>query len=165
MRKRHTTLPATRLVPGKYVYGNTCAGFAYFGEFRPFAQQSIYGMEDYGSQIVGFNIIDAVLKYCTFHIPLLSIRASNAWAGRAVFYRQGGSQYVARFTPWQSSPKSYLQPFSLKLMEATFIWHLLDAAAKRLLDIAASKQKKPGTGYNLFTKYYMKDDHRWQNYV
>jgi hypothetical protein len=165
MTARKKPTHPSQMLPGKYAYGYTCPGFAYYGEFRPFAQQSIYGLEDYSSQIVGFNIIDMVLPHCKLFGPMESVRANNSWGGRIIFYRQHGNQLLMRYQPWHSAPKEHLFPWSLKLMEASFLWNLLDDATKRgRLDIDASTLTPPGTGYNFFTKLYMKNDSRWESY-
>jgi len=155
----------SEMVTGKYIYGYTCPGFAYYGEFRPYPQQSIYGMDAYETQIVGFNIIDEFLPHCKKFAPLESLRAWKQFAGRTIFYKQHNRQYLMRYQPYHGAPKNHLEAGQRLLMEATFIWHLFDDATKRQLDIDASKQNPPGVGYNFFTKLYIKNDPRWETYV
>ena len=95
----------------------------------------------------------------------MSVRHRGAWAKRIIFYNRGGQQRSMRYSPYHASAKEHLVPWQLKLMESSFLWSLLTDEAKARLSADAKRTRQATQGHNYFTKLYINDDPRWQNYV
>lgn len=162
--------------PARFVFGYSLPGSAYFGNNMTYPQNAIFGQGAFSEQLAGWHTEAEKFRFiygapvpratgpwpCT---PDMSIFSEGVWAKRVTFYRWRGKQRVKSYTPDASAAKESIVPTMLKLMEATFIWHLFDDATKRQLDSDASRLGLRYTGYNYFTKLYIQDNPRWQSYV
>jgi len=162
--------------PGLYVFGFTIPGMGYWGRARTYPQQSIWGIRPFGREIPGKNTENDIFPFIyglqntgpqsRYAITSkMCIRTRGQWAKRVIYYIKWGRQHVRRYTPYDGSPKDHLAPYSLKLMEATFLWHLLDDETKRRLDSDASRLGLRLSGWNYFTKLYLDDNPKWQEYM
>ena len=95
----------------------------------------------------------------------MSVRRHGAWAKRVIFYTWRGRQMLRRMTPYDASPKNHLVPWSLKLMESSFLWSTLTDEAKQRLNADAKRTRQATQGHNYFTKLYIKNDPKWLTYV
>lgn len=162
--------------PGRSVFGYTLPGMGSFGNARTYPQKAIFGARSFGSQVCGLDIEEEIFKY-RFGAPVprekgpwpvtpdMGARFRGAWAKRIIFYTRGGQQRTMRYSPYHGSAKEHLVPWQLKLMEASFLWSLLDDETKARLAADAKSTGQATQGHNFFTKLYIKDDPRWMDYM
>lgn len=173
--------------PVTHIFGFSLPGLATWGKTRWYYQQAIWGARPFGGEIPGKNQDDDVAAFIrgsknpkspyfykgSWHTsaspwpvtPQMSARARGRWADRVIYYTKGGKQFIRRATPYHLAAKDYLVPWQLKFMEAAFVYSLFDDATKNVINADAKKINFKGHGREYFTKLYMKDDPRWQDYV
>jgi hypothetical protein len=173
--------------PAKHVFGFSLPGQAVFGRDMPYPQRAVFGQRSFGSQIAGFCTEDEMFRFLngspsaktpywkkgSWHTavtpwPSTSFMAPvvrGRWISRCFFHTGGKYSQVRRLTPAMSAAKEHLVPAMLDLMAASVVWHTFGASTRRQLDIDASKLGLHYTGYNYFTKLYIKDDPKWMTYV
>ena len=172
---------------GCYVFGFSLPGLSYFGNTKTYAQRAIFGEGLFGAEIPGKNTEDDVFtfrfgspnpktpyyKHGAFHLsaspwpvtPFLCVRQRGAWAKRIIFYSKGGRPLTMRYSPYHASAKEHLVPWQLKLMESSFLYSILTDEAKAQLKADAARTRQATQGHNYFTKLYIANDSRWQDYV
>ena len=162
--------------PGRYIFGFSLPGLAYFGNARSYPQKAIFGIRPLGSQIAGLDVEEEMFAW-RYGVPIprstgpwpvtpfADIRVQGKWAKRIIYYTWRGQQRIKRHSPQHSCASENIVPTMLKLMEASVIWHLFDDTTKRRLDSDASHLGLRYTGYNYFIKLYIQDNPKWETYV
>lgn len=162
--------------PGWYVFGSCMVGASYFGRHRSYAQFALFGIRAFGGQLPGKSNEDDMYQFLRGTqlpdhpnrrpvTPFMCIKARGTWARRAIFTTFRGTQSVRRYGPSVGLQRENLVPSMLKLMEARFIWSLFDDETKRRLDRDADQAGLRCKGYAYFTKLYIQNNPRWQEYV
>jgi hypothetical protein len=173
--------------PACYVFGFTLPGMGCFGNTRWYPQQAIFGTRAFGYEIPGKNTESDVFAFrygaynpktphrkagawVTSASPWpatsdVGCRVTGVWAKRIIFYTRRGYQVARRYTPYDSMAKECLVPSMLKLMESSFLYSILTDENKARLTADAKRTRQATQGHNYFTKLYIQDDPRWQDYV
>ncbi len=173
--------------PGAYVFGYSLPGHAFFGRFRLYPQQGIFGLRPFGAEITGFNTEDEIFRFRYgspnaksrywengfWHTssspwpatPLLSAGVRGPWNKRIIFYSSHGKPALMRYSPYHGSAKQVIVPWQLKLMEAAFMYSILTDVNKARLKADALRTRQATQGGNYFKKLYILDDPRWMDYV
>ena len=152
-------------VPGRYAFGFSIPGLSYYGEFRPYGQNSIFGMDAYSTQVIGLDILDRFADFFVHNLPLASLRASGQFAGRCVYYCINGRQLKQTYSVYRASPKAHLASWSDKFSSGAAAYHSLSPSGLALLRADAQARPIPATGYNYFLSLFMRDDPRVNLYV
>lgn len=152
-------------IPGRYAFGYTIPGLSYYGEFRPYGQNSTYAVDPFGTQVVGLDLLDRFGDFFVSKLPLASLRTSGQFAGRIVYYCINGRQLKQTYSVYRGSPKAHLAAWSDKFSQASAAYHALSPAGLALLRAAAKRRPRPSTGYNYFLSLFMRDDPRVNLYV
>ena len=155
----------TDFIPGRYAYGFSVPALSYYGEFRPYNQNSIFGLDSYSTQVIGLDILDRFSDFFVHKLPLASLRTSGQFAGRIVYYCINGRQLKQTYSVYRGSPKSHLAVWSDKFSQAAAAYHALSPAGLALLRADASARPVPATGYNYFLSLFMRDDPKVNLYV
>ena len=152
-------------IPGRYAYGFSIPALSYYGEFRPYGQNSIYGMDAYSTQVIGLDLLDRFGDFFIHKLPLASLRTSGQFAGRIVYYCINGRQLKQTYSVYRASPKAHLASWSDKFAQGATAYHALSAPGLAQLRLDAAARHPPATGYNYFLSLFMKDDPRLALYV
>lgn len=155
--------------PGSFVFGHSVADLCVFGEGPKYPENSILEDGAFDGRFDGMDVEERIFTLRDGAVdnrsprvfansPLLSNRVKGKWRNRIIYYVVNGSQRKRRYTPYDSSPKMHLTPFQPKYAEAVALWKTFPAETRSALNARASELGLQMSGYNYWTKLWLKDD-------